>query len=304
MKGEAQSADMTGPGPSLPIHLAGNSGCQIRVQRRGASVAIEKTAPNAAYSPRLKLQVAKQKSIIERGLPAFIRVPRILAERENDGVYTAEMEYVYFQSSIQFFAAASRPSVDAVARMLLAFLDAEVARSPLQRVPQRLFSDKIESVAAELKRIGSWPRYEGCVTRLSHAVMSSEAFELPMGECHGDLTFSNVMIASDASALALIDFLDSFIDSPIADIAKIHQDTRFHWTTLFDASVGSNTRFSQVMNYLDAKVVAHFHDQRWYANSIDRVLFLNMLRIAPYAQSETVHQFLLRSMESMRLNDD
>lgn len=302
MKQEAESREAKPAGNAPCIHLVGNSGCQIRVQSRGTSVVIEKTAANAAYSPRLKLQIAKQRSTRERGLPPFIRVPRILAECEDAGVYTVEMEYVYFLSSIEFFASASRPAVDVVAQMLLSFVDAEVERSPLQRVPQKLFSDKVESIAASLKRLGSWPKYEGCVSRLSRAVSRREFFELPMGECHGDLTFSNVMIASDASAIALIDFLDSFVDSPIADIAKIRQDTRFHWTRMF--GVGSGARFSQAMNYLDSQVVAHFRAQRWYAENIDVVLFLNMLRITPYAQSELVHQFILRSMESMRLDDD
>ena len=43
--------------------------------------------------------------------------------------------------------------------------------------------------------------------------------EIPMGKCHGDLTFSNILF--NGNNYYLIDFLDSFIESPLLDLVKI-----------------------------------------------------------------------------------
>ena len=58
----------------------------------------------------------------------------------------------------------------------------------------------------------------------------SRAISIPIGFCHGDLTFSNIMFALDDNQVGLIDFLDSFIETPLIDLVKLRQDTHFHWT--------------------------------------------------------------------------
>jgi hypothetical protein len=286
------------------IHVAGNSGCKIQLQRRGDVVTVEKSASDQKYSPRLKVQIDKQRSFRNSRLAPFIRVPRVLNEREVDGTYTVEMEYICFHSSLEFFSSASRPAIDAVAEMLLKFVDMELAQSPIQDVPVALFCEKIASIADALQQRGVRAEYEECISRITNALTGRDVIKIPLGVCHGDLTFSNVMIASDFSAIALIDFLDSFVDSPIVDIAKIQQDTRFHWTKMFGVGMRNGTRFSQAMDYLDEKISEHFSALKWYSDNIDIVFFLNMLRIAPYATSIEVQKFILKSMESMRLNYD
>ena len=52
---------------------------------------------------------------------------------------------------------------------------------------------------------------------------------MPLGPCHGDLTFSNIIV-SPTGSLNLIDFLPSFIESPIWDIVKIYQDLKYGWS--------------------------------------------------------------------------
>ena len=44
--------------------------------------------------------------------------------------------------------------------------------------------------------------------------------EIPVGFCHGDFTFSN-MIISENGDLCLIDFLHTFCESPLQDYAKV-----------------------------------------------------------------------------------
>lgn len=53
---------------------------------------------------------------------------------------------------------------------------------------------------------------------------------MPVGVCHGDLTFSNILF--NGNNYYLIDFLDSFIEAPLLDIVKIRQDSAHLWSQL------------------------------------------------------------------------
>lgn len=52
---------------------------------------------------------------------------------------------------------------------------------------------------------------------------------MPMGECHGDLTLSNLKVTEE-NQLALFDFLTCEINSPIQDAAKLIQDFEYGWS--------------------------------------------------------------------------
>lgn len=51
------------------------------------------------------------------------------------------------------------------------------------------------------------------------------------GNCHGDLTLSNIIINKTKKKLILIDHLDTFWNSPVQDICKLIQDLRLYWTS-------------------------------------------------------------------------
>ena len=52
-----------------------------------------------------------------------------------------------------------------------------------------------------------------------------------IGNCHGDLTLSNIIVNKNKKKIILIDFLKTFWDSPIQDICKLIQDLRLYWTS-------------------------------------------------------------------------
>ena len=64
------------------------------------------------------------------------------------------------------------------------------------------------------------------------------------GKCHGDLTLSNIIINNNLKKIILIDFLETFNESPLQDICKLIQDLRLYW---------SSRRFNNT-NMLRAKI--------------------------------------------------
>lgn len=283
------------------LPMQGHSGCVVRVVNHGGYVCIEKAAQDPAYNARLLKQFDKQRSAGESNNLPFVRIPKILEVSSPDGLAAARMEYVYFLDSIDFFGTASTADIDRIVAMIVAYIDREVEESPFTEVPRETFGRKLDEISAALSAHGHLERYRSHIAAMETALARGASVNIPVGRCHGDLTFSNVMIASDSSAIALIDFLDSFIESPLVDIAKVRQDSRFCWSLMMAARRNDPVRFQMVMRYVDSQIGAHYAGRDWYAQNIDLVLALNMLRIAPYARRADVHDFLLDAISSLEL---
>ncbi len=108
-------------------------------------------------------------------------------------------------------------------------------------------------------------------------LIESHKVQLPIGPCHGDLTFVN-MVFKDKD-IYLLDFLDSFINSPVMDIIKLQQDTIYMWSMFLP-----NVKYSKVnqwFSYLNG-LLAEFSAEPWYNSQILHVV--NLCRILPYSQ--------------------
>jgi thiamine kinase-like enzyme len=292
------------PSRQAEISVHGNSGCRVRIAELGGRVVVAKSALDRRYSDRLRKQIEKQRLCQRENELAFLRVPKILAESDEAGLYRADMEYVYFHNSIDFFALASRPLVDSVLDKIFRFVDAEIAASRMQTIAASELADKISSIEAAIRARGEYEAYRGSVAKIRRELARRDRLEIPVGRCHGDLTFSNIMIARDASAIALIDFLDSFIESPIMDLAKLRQDTLFEWTLLMGEHIEDPIRFGQIMRYLDREIAEKYSAHDWYRAYGDLILAVNVLRIAPYARSPAVRGFIINCIDSLRFADD
>jgi len=284
--------------------VLGNSGCQVKIKQHDGNIVITKSALDVRYNQRLKLQVEKQRAFGAANTLPFIRVPRIIAEFEQQGLYGVEMEYVNFHDSLAFFSAASPASVDRVASMLFDYVDRQITSAEMLELPIAILRDKVGSVVRALDSAGSHDIYRPSVTKVMRAIDARHTVQIPVGSCHGDLTFSNILIAPDAGAVALLDFLDSYIESPAIDIAKLRQDTRFHWTLLMSDKISDQIRFKQVMQYFDQRICDRYSTAVWYRSNIDLILGVNMLRIAPYARTPAVQQFLVSCIDALRFTDD
>jgi hypothetical protein len=130
-------------------------------------------------------------------------------------------------------------------------------------------------------------------------VADLRGLRLPVGPTHGDLTLSNVMVASDLSCIGLFDFLDSYLDSPLVDIAKVRQDTQFGWSSLMSEAPLDQVRFKQIMRHTDGIIVDHFAKHDWFSRGIDVIQAINLLRISPYAKSPATHEFVIEALREL-----
>lgn len=105
---------------------------------------------------------------------------------------------------------------------------------------------------------------------------------LPLGECHGDLTLSNLKITEN-NKLILFDFLSCEINSPLQDAAKLIQDFDYGWSF----------RKEKCSARIKGEIFCE-HAKPSFLSTLDRLFqyemriieALTILRIAPYIQDE------------------
>ena len=121
--------------------------------------------------------------------------------------------------------------------------------------------------------------------------------EIPIGKCHGDLTFSNILF--NGNNYYLIDFLDSFIESPLLDLVKIRQDSKYEWSRLMYEGEVDLVRLSIISQKIDNEIDTYYSQYAWYREYYHVFQLMNFLRILQYAKEEKVTNYLKNVINSM-----
>jgi hypothetical protein len=279
------------------IQVAGKSGCPIKINENKVDFTLTKAAKSVTYSPRLKKQAEKQNEfyISQTDVSPF-KTPKIIRTFEEEGIYTVEMEFVNVDSYSNYLLKQSKNSLDTFISNLHNYLATNINQSTKinHSVFSQLITNKIEELANNFNK-STFKKADELDTLLSYLKNNIPLIDIPIGQCHGDFTLSNMLFANN-SRIYLIDFLDSFLESPFIDYVKLRQDTRFYWSAYLEKEdIKLNVRLIQVLNYIDKeisnKIRAEFKDiVKWE----DYLTVMNLARIIPYAETKEDFDFITK----------
>lgn len=300
----------------MNIEVKGNSGCGIEIIDGNGfrQLLVRKSTDSPDYFSRLKKQYLKQYNAEMQMLADdidFINVPHVYEYEGTADSQWFTMDYVYSKNFIDFIESASPEEIVQTAFRIGKFIEYEFNNSSLQEVPRSVFTDKIDSVIAayinNMKtklNFSAHPLTE--VIRLNHLLQNDvkqvfeslpETIGLPIGMCHGDLTFSNMLFTENG--ISLIDFLDSFVESPLQDIVKLRQDTCYEWSTLMYGKPYESVRLKTVFRMIDDFIVMNFKNDPAYEAYYIPMQIMNLARIAPYAKNYRVVCFLYKNISKL-----
>ena len=239
----------------MEIQVKGHSGCQIDIVNDGSNLFIYKSTHDPKYIKRLYLQALKQQEACKREYQ-HIRIPEIFDIDKTDDHLIIKMEYVYSKNYIDYFEDAGFDNICYFVKALKIFVNAEIEDSPLQKVDTKVVKDKFEDVCKKCdanEHINQDTEIQELLNSCKDvfAALPSE-IEIPMGKCHGDLTFSNILF--NGNNYYLIDFLDSFIESPLLDLVKIRQDSQYEWSRLMYEGEVDLVRLSIISQKIDHEI--------------------------------------------------
>ncbi len=284
----------------MEIQVKGHSGCQIDIVNDGNSLYIYKSTHDPKYLNRLYLQAKKQQEASRREYQ-HIRIPEIFEIDKTDEHLIIKMEYVYSKNYIDYFEDAGFDNISYFVKALKIFVDAEIADSPIQKVDTSIVNNKFADVCSKCQSNNALTLSGGVNSLLEQCRKVFESLpsfiEIPVGKCHGDLTFSNILF--NGNNYYLIDFLDSFIESPLLDIVKIRQDSQFEWSRLMYEGEVDLVRLSIISQKIDRGIDAYYSQYEWYQKYYHVFQLMNFLRILQYAKEERVIVYLKNVIKSM-----
>ena len=283
----------------MKLDIQGHSGCDIAIVHEDSDLFIHKSTHDPGYVSRLVNQ-AKKQIAASRIEYQNIRVPKIFEVEQSDTDATIKMEYIYSRNFIEHFEQAGFEQIKYLIGAIKYFIDLEINNSSMQTVSSRILTDKMADVARKVSRNDHLNHDEEAmelVKRSSEVMDGVGDMVMPVGMCHGDLTFSNILF--NGNNYYLIDFLDSFIESPLLDIVKIRQDTAYLWSTLMYNKPFDKVRLSIISEKIDTAIDEYFTGKyQWYRDYYMPLQLMNFLRILQYAHDDKVIAYLKRVISS------
>lgn len=283
----------------MEIEVKGHSGCQINIIREQNELYIYKTTNDKTYLHRLIKQANKQKTATQIEYQ-HIRVPQVYDIAHSSQQASIKMEYVYSKNFIEYFESAGFEQINYFIKALILFIEKELHSSPLQQISASIIQKKFIDVKQKINAnplLTSDAEIIEIVNRSTTVFNQLNTIEMPVGVCHGDLTFSNILF--NGNNYYLIDFLDSFIEAPLLDIVKIRQDSAHLWSQLMYTKSYDQIRLQIVCEKIDCEIDQYFQRYKWYKHYYQMFQLMNMLRILQYAHEENVISYLKIQIKSL-----
>lgn len=283
----------------MNIDIKGHSGCNIDIIEEGDNLLVKKSTLDKKYLKRLELQGNKQMN--DKCLTDSIYNPSISKIEANEDECYILMDYIYANNFIDYFEKASPQDIDHFIDNFIKYIHNEIDKCEIKNVSKNVFIDKFNSVVKNCEKndlLKGNMRVKSILKDCENVFTNMpEEFEIPVGICHGDLTFSNILFSSNK--FYFIDYLDSFIETPIQDIVKLRQDTKYFWSTMMYKKKYDVVRLNIIFNYIDDKISEHFGNFEYYYRNYDRLQLMNILRILPYVKEENVRDFVLNILSAL-----
>lgn len=264
------------------FRIAGHSGCDLYYNYKNGNVV--KKSKNRKNSKRLRNQCMKQHNFFS----PYFKSPEIYDSGENNGLFWFEMENITYKTFDEFLLLTSKKTLDDVVRKILLFIKNNIRE--IGYVDNDVFLKKYEETKSKI-----FINHDIDINFLNEFFYDIEdRLHIPLGYCHGDLTFSNILF--DGSDMVLVDFLDTFLETPLQDVVKLRQDTKYYWSLRMVEKVQDVVKIKQSLKYVDEIIDNVFSKEEYYMKYYKHFQSLNLLRIIPYSKDREIVDKLMKEV--------
>lgn len=277
----------------MKIEVKGHSGCNIDVVRENNKLYVYKSSNNLGYLNRLELQGLKQRDAAYNMDIPGISVPIISEIQKTDSSVTLKMNYVYSKNFVNYFEYAGFEQITNFIDAMCKFLMYEIRNSTMGTVEAGVVKEKFIDVKNKTLSnpvLKNDSEIIAIIDKSEHIFNNVKDMQMPIGKCHGDLTFSNILFSDNN--YHLIDFLDSFVESPLLDIVKLRQDSAYLWSQLMYSGNCDTIRLKIIANKIDSEIDKFASQFDWYNDNYKIFQLMNFLRILQYAKDTVVINYL------------
>lgn len=266
--------------------LSWHSWCEITLYKDSDRFFIRKTAWRELYNDRLKLQANKQKSF----KPGKFLKPEIYWEWYIGDIYYFDMEYLNCQTLASYMQSITVKEISTLVEDAVKTLD--IKWEEYLNNTNEIFQKKLKSLRESFNDI-TWIENQA-LTLLENFDFSV----IPHSRCHWDLTLENILITPEKK-IYLIDFLDSFFDSWMIDVAKLLQDLEIWWSYRHEKMTSTLSLRLSIAKQALLENILELENWKNKVSYIYHILLLNILRIVPYTKDDITKNFLQTSLKQV-----
>lgn len=266
--------------------LVGYSGCKLELLNNQDCLFVRKSTKLNAYNLRLKKQLKKQLNFKSE----IVKVPQIYDYNyDENGLFYFDMEFISGKTLAEYTQdILITEIVDFIKCLFKSIYFTSDDENPKAK---DIFNKKIKELEIKISN----------KTNLEEAFNILKDFEwsqIYKSPCHGDLTLENIIITYDKQ-IYLIDFLDSFYNSWMLDVAKLLQDLELKWSFRnIELSATQSLRIEIAKEALIEEILKLKNgNKKLFA--IYHLLLLNIIRIYPYTKDENTYNFLNSSVKKI-----
>tara|TARA_B100001027_G_C16231467_1_gene314788 strand:- start:22 stop:864 length:843 start_codon:yes stop_codon:yes gene_type:complete len=203
---------------------------------------------------------------------------------------TIEMPFIEGISGSDIFAYGEFSLLKKLKQDIVSFIENNIKKSKIEKLEFEFFKKKINSVYLNTD--------DQELRSLIHEVefkLKKENFDnlsFLYGNCHGDLTFSN-MICNEDNKVILFDFLSTFYESPFQDLSKLRQELDYLWSLRF-SNKGLITKAKIVNQFFYEGALVKIYKK--YEKEINIFSLMTLIRIAPYISDRLTKNWLIKSI--------
>ncbi len=223
----------------------------------------------------------------------LVKSPKVYKTTIIDGLrFEAIMEYVEGYSGSDIALIGTREVSLNLKETLSMLINKNFENSKINYINIDLFTDKLEKIILVL---GNDSELKNKLETLKSNFLKDKFLEIPCGPCHGDLTLSKIIV-SRTSSLNLIDFLPTFIESPLWDIVKIYQDLKYGWS--YRNLKGHEKESSKIffLNCLPSQL--HIYE-KVFKRQILLFDALNIARLCPYIKDKETRIWIINVLDNL-----
>jgi len=280
------------------MRFVGHSGARVTLRRQGGGAVVRKMAGTPERNERLQKQCEKQTRFSKAG----VACPKVLSTGYENGEFWFDMEFVPGMSIAHQHVTGQPVNHGGLTKALLTWLE-QFAQSRFGTIPVDTFHNKINQIIIRCNSQPNLDGLQGIIRDYGDLLCRYDWAGIPETECHGDLTFENVLYDKNGK-FVLIDMDVPDISSWYMDVGKIFQDVMGHWClrrlaleepgtlAFLNAQVALNRTGGYMVSMLreiDPNIL----------NKLPQLAALNLLRALPYCGDEKVAVFILSRLNSM-----
>lgn len=279
------------------IQAASHSGAYLRVIQDNQNYLVEKSISFAIQKNHLGIK--KQQFFQPIKTPSFeiIAIPIVKIEKSDDKL-TILMPYIEGLCGERVAYRGSKTVAKNLKVALDFYLLNCISKSEDGTYPVNEIHEKIDNIKINLTgKDELFPLLAQQINSFSE--FCTRDLNIPLGECHGDLTLANLKITEDNN-LYLFDFLSCEINNPLQDAAKIIQDFEYGWS--FRKEKESIRIKGEIFcEYAYPPFLKTLERLFWYEMRV--IETLTLLRISPYIDEKdqvTIDWFNRAIVKSMK----